>query len=82
MASAILSARTAIYTSEQLLQIKTQMTQIDTYLERVTETITEQYDQLVTITKVTDSLYEFNHKYFCILTEQQTKLQCKKHQEL
>ena len=78
VASAILSAGTAIYT---LMQIKRQMTKIDTHLASLTDTITEQHDQLVTITKATDSLYEYTHKKFCMLTEQLTQLQCKEHQE-
>ena len=42
--SAILSDGTAIYTSEQLMQIKRQMTKIDTHLAILTNTITEQHD--------------------------------------
>ena len=43
--------------------------------------MTEQHDQLVTVTKATDSLYEYTYKNFCMLTEQMTQLQCKGHQE-
>ena len=57
------------------------MTKIDTHLASLTDTITEQHDQLVTITKSTDSLYEYTHKNFRMLTEQLTRLQCKEHQE-
>ena len=64
VASAILSAGTAIYTSEQLMQIKRQMTKIDIHLARLTDTITEQHGQLVTITKAADSLYEYTDKIF------------------
>ena len=64
VASAILSAGSAIYTSEQLMQIKRQMTTIDTHLASFTDTITEQHDQIVTITKATDSLYEYTDKIF------------------
>ena len=81
MASAILSAATAIYSSEQLIQIKRQMTKIDTHLASLPDAITEQHDQLVTITKATDSLYEYTHKNVCMLTEQLTQLQCKEHKE-
>ena len=44
VASAILTAYTAIYTSEQLIQIKRQMTKIDTHLASLTDPITEQHD--------------------------------------
>ena len=81
VASAILSAGTAIYTSEQLMQIKRQMTKSDTYLASHTDTITEKHDQLVRITKATDSLYEYTHKTFRKLTEELTQLQCNEHQE-
>ena len=74
VASAILSAGTAIYTSEQLVQIKIRMTTIDTHLACLTDTMTEQRDQLVTITKAIDSLYEYSHKNFRMLTEQLTQL--------
>ena len=50
----------------------------------LTDTMTEQHDQLMTITKATDSLdslYEYTRKNFCMLTEQLTQLQCKEHQE-
>ena len=73
MAVAILFAGTPIYTSEQLMQIKMQMTKIDTHLASLTDTITEQHDQLVTITKATNSLYEYTHKNFRMLTKQLTK---------
>ena len=66
--SAILSAGTAIYTREQLMQIKRQMTKTDTHLASLTDTITEQHDQLVTITKSTDSLFEYTHNIFRMLT--------------
>ena len=72
VASAILSTGTAIYTSEQLMQIKRQMTKIDTHLASLTDTITEQHDQLVTITKTTHSLHEYTHKYFRMFTDQLT----------
>ena len=81
VASAILFAGTPIYTSEQLIQIKRQMTTIDTHLASFSDAITEQHDQLVTITKATDSLYEYTHKNVRMLTEQLTQLQCKEHQE-
>ena len=83
VASAILSAGTAIYVyiSEQLMQIKRQMTKIDTHLASLTDKITEQHDQLVTITKATNSLYENTHTNYRMLTEQLTQLQCKEHQE-
>ena len=47
------------YTSEQLMQIKKLMTKIDTHLASLTDTITEQHDQLVTNTKATESLFDF-----------------------
>ena len=81
VASAILSDGTEIYTVEQLMQIKSRMTIIDIHLASLTDTITEQHDQLVTITKATDSLFEYTHKNFRMFTEQLTKLQCKEHQE-
>ena len=74
VASAILSDGTAIYTSEQLMQIKRQMTKIDTHLASLTNTITEQHDQLVARPKATDSLDEYTHKNFCMLTEQLSQL--------
>ena len=40
------------------------MKKIDTHLASLTDTITEQHDQLVTITKATDSLYEYTQKNF------------------
>ena len=72
VASAILPAGTAIYTSQQLIQIKTQLTKIDTHLASLTDTITKQHDQLVTITNESESLYEYTHKNFRMLTEQLT----------
>ena len=77
MASAILTAGTAIYTSEQLVQIKSRMTKIDTRLASLTDTMTEQHDQLMTITKATDSLYEYTHKNFRMLTEHLTNFNVK-----
>ena len=65
VASAILSD---IYTSKQLMQIKSQMRIFDTNLRSLNYTITEQHDQLVTIIKTTDSLYEYTHKTFRTLT--------------
>lgn len=56
VASAILSAGTAIYTTEELLQIKTQTTIINSHMASFTDTVNEQHDQLVMITKDTDSL--------------------------
>ena len=81
VASAILSAGTAIYTREKLMQIKRQMTKINTHLSSFTDIIAEQHDQLVTIIKATDSLYKFIHKKFCMLTDKLTQRQCKEHQE-
>ena len=66
VASAILSAGTAIYTSEQLIQIKRPLTKIDTHPASFTDTINEQRDKLVTIIKATDSLYEYINKHFRI----------------
>ena len=40
------------------------MTKIDTLLASLTDTITEQHDQLVTITKSTDSLKKYTQKIF------------------
>ena len=57
------------------------MTKIDTHLASITDTMTEQHDQLLTINKATDSLYEHTHEDFRMLTEQLTQLQCKEHQE-
>ena len=63
------------------MQLKSRMTKIDGHLASLTETITVQHDQLVTITKATDSLYEYTHKNYRMLTERLTQLQCKEHQE-
>ena len=81
VASAILSAETAIYTSEQLMQIKSRITKIDGHLASLIETISEQHDQLVTITKATDLLYEYTNKIYRMLTEKLTNHQCKEHQK-
>ena len=45
-------------------------------MARLTDTITEQHDQLVTITKETDSLYEYTHQNFRKLSEKLTELKC------
>ena len=81
VALAMFSAGISIYTSEQLVQIKSRMTKIDIHFASLTDKLTEQHNQLVTITKATDSLYEYTHKHFRMLTEQLTQLQCKEHQE-
>ena len=57
------------------------MTKIDGHLASLTDTITEQHDKLVKITKTTDSLYEYTYKNFRMLTEKLTQLQCEQHQE-
>ena len=57
------------------------MTKIDGHLPSLTETISEQHNQIVTETKATNSLYEYTHKNFRMLTEKLTQLQCKEHQE-
>ena len=72
VASAILSTGTAIYTSEQLVQIKSRKTTFDTHCASLTDTMTEQHDQVVKITKATYSLYEYTHKNSHMLTEQLT----------
>ena len=63
------------------MQIKRQMIKLDTHLASLTGKITEQHDQLLTITKATDSLFEYIHKNFRMLTEKLNQLQCKEHQE-
>ena len=52
------------------MQIKCQMTKINTHLASLTDKITEQHDKLVTMTKATYSLYKYTHKCFCMQTEQ------------
>ena len=51
------------------MQIKSQMTKFDGHLASLTDTITEQHDQLVTITKETDLLYKYTHKNFRMRTK-------------
>ena len=58
------------------------MTQIDGHLASLTDTITEQHNQLVTITKATDSLYENTYKDVRMLRELLNRLQCKMHHEI
>ena len=82
VASAILSAGTAIYTTEQLREIKARMSVIDSHLSSLTTTVTEQHDQLVTITTATDSLYEYTHENFRKLSEKLINLECQQHFEL
>ena len=60
--SAILCAGTEIYTSDQLMLIKSRMAKINGHLASLTETITKQHDKLVTIIIATDSLNEYTHK--------------------
>ena len=56
------------------MQIKRQMTKIDTHLASLTDTITQKHDHIVTITNTTNSLYEYTHKHFRMLPEQLTQL--------
>ena len=59
MASAILSNSTAINTSLQIMQIKSQITKINTHLYSLIDTKSEKYHQLVTISIPTHLLYEY-----------------------
>ena len=46
------------------MQIQSLMKKIDGHLASFIDTIIEQHDQLVTITKTKDSLYKYTHENF------------------
>ena len=64
------------------MKIKNQMAVIDSHMASMTDTITVQHDQLITITKETDSLYEYTHENFRRMAEKLTELQCRQHKDL
>ena len=52
------------------------MAEINSHIASLTDTVSEQHDQLVTITKATDSLYEYTHENFRNIAKKLTQLKC------
>ena len=74
--SAVISTANTAYTVVQLNAIRSKLNIISQHVSEMSNEVSAEHDQLVTISKATDSLYEYTHKNFREISESLNRLSC------
>ena len=74
--SAVISTANTAYTISQLNDIRSKLQLISQHVSELSTEVSTKHDQLVTIAKDTDSLYEYTHKNFREISNYLTRLSC------
>ena len=77
VASAVISVNSAMYTTQQLSEIRSRVGSIDDHLSSLTTYVSEQHNTLVNGTKEIGSLYEYNHLNFRKISKELTEMDVK-----
>ena len=82
VASSILSVGTSIYTFSQINEIKAKMQIVNEHLANLDSAVTANHDALVTVTKSTESLYEYTHANFRKVADALRALKCETYSDI
>ena len=76
ISSAVISTANTAYTVSQLNDIRSKLQLISQHVSELSTEVSAEHDQLVTIAKDIDSLYEYTHKNFREISNYLTRLSC------